>query len=174
MVFGTCRAQRTELPEPIVTTSLISLMPRVSGGGMIGFCQEWSRLSLHFSKFTSLDFYTHPHAFQTTAGDYNAWFSRSGARYYYKTGNSGFFHSAALLLGYEQRPLPAKSAISAALGVTVVGYRLLLKGKFIVELDAFFAAGIAQLRPYDQAPFLSARYFPLVTLRFGYRFGPID
>jgi len=153
---------------------LISATPNFSGGGTFGFMQEWYNLNNHFSFLLSIDYETRVNIFQTTHIKYHAYYFRPGVRYYYKKNNIGFFHGASILTAYEKNPMPWKSALGYALGLSCVGFRHVFKSRVILEADAFLGYGQAHITNYNDEKFAQGRYYSISNIRIGYRFNKIS
>ncbi|MBX2967669.1 MAG: hypothetical protein KF845_16125 [Cyclobacteriaceae bacterium] len=149
---------------------LISATPNFSGGGTFGFMQEWCSYNKHFSINFSGDYETRINIFHTTRIRYNAYYFRPGIRYYYKKNNTGFFHGASVLVAYEKYPMPWKSALGFAPGLSYVGYRYVFKNGIILEADGFAGFGMAHITEYNNDQFLQERYYFISNIRIGYRF----
>lgn len=170
LIASPSKSQFVERDTALYKNRLIGIVPYLSGGGTFGYCQEWYRLNSHRSIAVSLDYITRNNYVNGVPQKYYSFNVRPGVRYYYSLKNNWFYHTLALLAVYEDDPMPWKNAWSLGAGVSVLGFRVVLKDKIILELEGFVAYGLAYISPYNDEPFYEGRFFSLENFRIGFRF----
>lgn len=166
-------AQLRVADTTIHVNRLLGVIPYLSGGGTVGYCQEWYRIDSHRSVAVSFDYLTRTNMVNTTPQKYYSINFRPGIRYYYSQRNKWFYHTISMLASYENNPMPWRSALSFGVGISVIGFRILVRTNIILELEGFLGFGVAHITPYHDESFYQGRLFSLNNFRIGYRFNRV-